>query len=101
MSKLTPAQIADQKLTAMYRPGTFLHFYHGGWTQKLDAVEIPGMEGASWDRKAAWLLWLALGNPPDEVNVEESFAGKPKQITATHRVVTPAPAKQTSFEDLI
>ena len=27
------------------------------WDKLLDAVEIPGMEGASWDRKAAYLYW--------------------------------------------
>ena len=37
----------------------FLEFFAGPWQRQLDAVEIPGMSGASWDRKAAYLLWLA------------------------------------------
>lgn len=70
---MTPAQLANQKLAAAYAPGSFLQFYHGDWTKQLDTVQIPGMEDASWDRKAAWLLWLALGNPPDTVSAERSL----------------------------
>jgi hypothetical protein len=43
----------------------FVEFFSGDykgksrWDLLLEAVEIPGMAGASWDRKAAYLLWLA------------------------------------------
>lgn len=42
------------------RPGTpedFLRFFTLEYQDKLSRVHIPGMEDASWDRKAAWLLW--------------------------------------------
>jgi len=35
----------------------FLKFFADGFQRELEAVEIPGMAHASWDRKAAWLLW--------------------------------------------
>ena len=37
----------------------FVEFFAGPWQRQLEAVEIPGMPGASWDRKAAFLLWQA------------------------------------------
>jgi hypothetical protein len=37
----------------------FVKFFGGEFQRELAAVEIPGMADASWDRKAAWLLWLA------------------------------------------
>ena len=42
----------------------FLSFFADEFPRRLDAVEIPGMPAASWDRKAAYLLWLAEGNAP-------------------------------------
>lgn len=35
----------------------FLKFFAGDWQALLEAVDVPGMAGASWDRKAAWLYW--------------------------------------------
>lgn len=35
----------------------FLAFFAGPFQYMLDTTEIPGMHGASWDRKAAWLLY--------------------------------------------
>jgi hypothetical protein len=35
----------------------FLAFFAGDWQQLLKAVEIPGMNEPSWDRRAAYLLW--------------------------------------------
>lgn len=40
-------------------PPAFQQFFDGPWMEALRAVEIPGAPTASWDRKAAWLLWLA------------------------------------------
>lgn len=37
----------------------FTAYFAGPWQKLLGAVEIPGMAGASWDRKAAYLLWVA------------------------------------------
>lgn len=44
---------------------TFVKFFDGKWQRRLDACRIPGMDKASWDRKAAYLLWLAEGKPDD------------------------------------
>jgi hypothetical protein len=35
----------------------FIKFFGGEFQRVLAATEIPGMADASWDRKAAWLLW--------------------------------------------
>ena len=43
----------------MTTPPDFLAFFAGPFADALRAVEIPGMETASWDRRAAWLLWKA------------------------------------------
>lgn len=32
------------------------------WQKLLDAVEIPGMDNPSWDRRAAYLLWVMGGH---------------------------------------
>lgn len=40
-------------------PCGFADFFAGPWQRLLEGTEIPGMAGASWDRKAAYLLWLA------------------------------------------
>ncbi|QDP64129.1 MAG: hypothetical protein Unbinned2301contig1004_55 [Prokaryotic dsDNA virus sp.] len=42
----------------------FIRFFDGDWAKRLAAVEIPGMPHASWDRKAAWLLWTAERKAP-------------------------------------
>jgi hypothetical protein len=40
----------------------FLTFHAREFQERLGAVRIPGMDSAvSWDRKAAWLLWVAEG----------------------------------------
>lgn len=36
----------------------FLVFFETTFAEALRATEIPGLDGASWDRKAAWLLWI-------------------------------------------
>lgn len=41
----------------IYPKGSFLEFYDQEFWDEVDAVEIPGMPNASWDRKAAYLLW--------------------------------------------
>lgn len=51
----------------------FVAFFEGEFQRMLEAVIIPGSSGASWDRKAAYLLWREL-----------------------RRVDTPAPVKPTS-----
>lgn len=37
----------------------FENFFAKDFSKALDETEIPGMPGSSWDRKAAWLLWVA------------------------------------------
>jgi len=37
----------------------FIAFFAGPFQRLLETTEIPGMTGASWDRKAAFLLWQA------------------------------------------
>jgi hypothetical protein len=32
------------------------------WQKLLDAVEIPGMDNPTWDRRAAYLLWIMGGH---------------------------------------
>lgn len=59
---MTPAELA-----------AFTAFFEGDFDRALRAVEIPGLETASWDRRAAYLLWqatdrgaqLAPAPPPD------------------------------------
>lgn len=38
---------------------TFDEFFQGAFQRALGAVQIPGTPDASWDRKAAYLLWRA------------------------------------------
>lgn len=42
----------------MSTPADFLRFFETTFAEALRATEIPGLDGASWDRKAAWLLWI-------------------------------------------
>ena len=63
--------MADE-LRDSYQPGAFLHFYHGDWDDKLSSISIPHMEGASWDRRAAYLLWLEKGGEPN-TSTEDQF----------------------------
>lgn len=49
-----------------YKPGDqpdpeFAEFFAGEWQRLLEAVVIPGMDGPSWDRRAAYLLWTMGG----------------------------------------
>lgn len=41
----------------------FLKFFATDFQQMLERVEIPGLAQASWDRKAAYLLWCATKPP--------------------------------------
>ena len=49
----------------------FVEFFSGDyksnsrWDVLLESVEIPGMPDASWDRKAAYLLWQATDGGRD------------------------------------
>lgn len=36
----------------------FVAFFAGDWQRLLEGVEIPGMTEPSWDRRAAYLLWV-------------------------------------------
>lgn len=42
----------------------FLEFFAGEWQELLRSVEIPGMTNGtpSWDRRAAYLLWIMGGH---------------------------------------
>lgn len=53
-----------------YKPGDqpdpdFVKFFAGDWQRMLEAVEVPGMEKPSWDRRAAYLLYT-YGLPYDD-----------------------------------
>lgn len=75
-------------LENLYPAGSFLNFFHGAWDRELSNVEIPGMDGASWDRKAAYLLWKQRGG------TEIGLNDVPKTIPET-------PAASSGFEDLL
>lgn len=38
----------------------FVRFFEGTFSRALEATDIPGMDNASWDRRAAYLLWLQI-----------------------------------------
>ncbi len=42
----------------------FLTWFDTVWSEMLRAASVPGMPTASWDRKAAWLLWQATRPEP-------------------------------------
>ena len=42
----------------------FVRFFGVEFQRELDATQIPGMPDASWDRKAAWLLWCSRREAP-------------------------------------
>lgn len=44
----------------------FWAYFRGDFDRQLKAVKIPGVESASWDRRAAYLLYCAtvLGGDP-------------------------------------
>lgn len=37
----------------------FVAFFEGAFQRALEVTRVPGMGEASWDRRAAYLLWLA------------------------------------------
>lgn len=43
----------------------FRRFFDTTWTDALHAVSLPGEPTASWDLKAAWLLWQATRPEPE------------------------------------
>lgn len=45
----------------MSTPRAFLDFFDGPFQRELERVDIPDMPDASWDRRAAWLLWTERG----------------------------------------
>lgn len=46
----------------------FVRFFDVEFQRELDVTQIPGMADASWDRKAAWLLWQARQQRPAPTN---------------------------------
>jgi len=80
-----------------YTVGTFLNFYHGDWQDRLDAVAIPHMEGASWDRRAAYLLWLEMGGEPNQTVEASSVRTKPAKLKAPAKPAVEV--QETLFED--
>lgn len=61
----------------------FVKFFNGDWQRLLETVEIPGMTGASWDRRAAYLFWVldrwgAQGMSIAEALAEEIRHAEPK-----------------------
>ena len=57
----------------------FLTFFDTAFRRRVETAEIPGLPNASWDRKAAWLLWLAERDerpaPLSEVAPDKSDEG--------------------------
>lgn len=57
------------KIGCKFKPTPFEHFFHHDFDIMLDKVESSGdihlngipIQECSWDRKAAYLLWCALG----------------------------------------
>lgn len=47
----------------------FERFWATEFQRLLEHTSIPGMGEASWDRRAAWLLWRAL-HPVPPINLE-------------------------------
>ena len=41
----------------------FVTFFADEWQKLLETTQVPGMPDASWDRRAAWLLWCARKPP--------------------------------------
>ena len=66
----------------------FRAFFAGDFQRLLESTEIPGMEGASWDRRAAWLVFNGF-NPTVDLIPEN-----PKAIPAARSVAE-------DIEDLI
>lgn len=52
----------------------FVDFFHNEWKDRHEAVQVPGMPFASWDRKAAWLLWVAEGRALPATDMPEPTA---------------------------
>lgn len=45
----------------------FRAFFADDFQRLLEATEIPGMEGASWDRRAAWLVFHGFNPAVDPI----------------------------------
>ena len=57
---------------------TFDEFFQGAFQRALGAVHVPGAPDASWDRKAAYLLWRAINGDlslPSEPTPSEDVFG--------------------------
>lgn len=56
---------------------TFDEFFQGAFQRALGAVQVPGAPDASWDRKAAFLLWRAINGdlslPSEQPDTESIF----------------------------
>lgn len=57
------------------------------WDRLLRSTEVPGMPGASWDRRAAWLVFNGF-NPAVDPIPEVVLPAKPNLLTA---LLPPAP----------
>jgi hypothetical protein len=58
-----------------YKPGDqpdpeFAAFFAGDWQRILENVVVPGIDNPSWDRKAAYMLWVAMCELPTGGNLE-------------------------------
>ena len=43
--------------TNLAKDQAFIEWYDGPFQAMLERSKVPGMADASWDRRAAWLLW--------------------------------------------
>jgi hypothetical protein len=54
----------------------FEHFFANDFQRLLDRTSVPGMGDASWDRRAAWLVWRVLQQSPTPLfDFEKNEAG--------------------------
>lgn len=52
----------EEEMAGQQPDPAFKAFFAGEWKRLMDTVEVPGMKYASWDRKAAYLLWVLGGH---------------------------------------
>lgn len=82
---------------------TFTEFFNDDWQRLLERVEIPGMPGASWDRKAAYLFLTKEGTavmaPRKKAAINDSAAKIAAALAFTKLAVSTA--APDDYEDMV
>jgi hypothetical protein len=52
----------EQEEAGMQPDPEFKAWFATEWKRLIEAVEVPGMKYASWDRKAAYIAWVLLND---------------------------------------